>query len=252
MKITILGCGASSGVPHIGQEFPANPKNIRTRCSIHIEGRYNSLLIDTSPDLRAQALACNIKRVDAVLFTHTHADHLHGIDDIKAFNFIKQNVIDVYGDEKSMAEITGRFAYCFRPPRPEIGWFRPALRAHNITPLQSFKIGEFEILPFMQNHGNTHSLGYRIGNFIYSTDVKDFPLESREILSGADIWIVDALRKENAPTHSHLKQTLAWIEEYKPKRAYLTHMNTHMDYDKLCAELPPHIRPCYDGLQLEA
>jgi len=251
MRVTILGCGASSGVPYIGGEMPADAKNIRTRCSIHIAGEKTNILIDTSPDLRAQALANNITKVDVVLYTHAHADHLHGIDDIKSFNFIKQGVIDAYSDEKTMQEITERFAYCFKPPKPEYGWFRPALRAHNIAMLKEFSVGEFKITPFLQNHGSVHSVGYRIGNFIYSTDVKTFPEESRKILYGADIWVVDSLRKETAPTHSHLRQTLEWVEEFKPKRTYLTHMNAHMDYEALLRELPPNIEPCYDGMQFE-
>lgn len=248
MKITILGCGSSSGVPHIGQPYPANLKNIRLRASIHIEGERTGILVDTSPDLRQQALANNIKKVDAVLYTHTHADHLHGIDDIKSFNFIKQGQIPAYGDVKALEEITSRFAYCFREPKPEYGWYRPALIANKIEMRQEFKIGEFKILPFLQLHGPVHSVGYRIKNFIYSTDVKSFPSESEECLYGADIWIIDCLRREVAPTHSHLEQTLKWIEKFKPKQAYLTHMSAHLDYDQLKSELPNNVEPAYDGL----
>lgn len=251
MKVTILGCGSSNGVPHIGSPASNNPKNNRTRASIHIEGEKTSILVDTSPDLRAQALANNITKVDILLYTHTHADHLHGIDDIKAFNYLQQGQIHAYGDAKTMEVITDRFAYCFREPIPEYGWFRPALVAHTIEMLREFRIGEYKITPFTQLHGKVTSVGYRINDFIYSTDVKNFPNESKSILYNADVWIIDCLRREEAPTHSHLKQTLEWIEEYKPKKAYLTHMGTHLDYDILINELPDNVEPCYDGLQFE-
>jgi len=251
MKITILGCGASSGVPHIGGKYSSNPKNNRLRCSVYVAGERTNLLIDTSPDLRQQALANDITKVDAVLYTHAHADHVQGIDDIKSLNYIRQGPIDAYGDEKTMQEITTRFDYCFKEPKPEYGWYRPALRAHNISMLKSFEFGEFKILPFLQNHGPVHSVGYRIGNFIYSTDVKAFPAESKPSLYGADIWVVDCLRREVAPTHSHLQQTLEWIEEFKPKQAYLTHMGVALDYEELLRELPGNVKPCYDGLVLE-
>ncbi len=251
MKITILGCGSSSGVPHIGAQIPPNPKNIRTRCSVHITGEKTNILIDTSPDLRQQALDNNISKIDAVLYTHPHADHVHGIDDIKSFNYLKQGPIDAYGDEETMAEITERFAYCFKAPKPEYGWFRPSLRAHHISMLKTFQFGEFKILPFLQDHGSVHSVGYRINNFIYSTDVKNFPNESKSSLYNADVWVVDCLRREVAPTHSHLKQTLEWIEEYKPKQAYLTHMGANLDYDIIKSELPSGVAPAYDGLQFD-
>ncbi len=255
MKITILGCGPSAGVPHVGGKISDNPKNNRLRASIHIEGKRSHLLIDTSPDLRQQALANNITKIDAVLYTHAHADHLHGIDDIKSFNYLKQGQIDAFGDAKTMEEITSRFTYCFKPPKPEFGWFRPSLRAHNIEMLHEFEFGEFKILPFMQNHGSVHSVGYRINNgggiLVYSTDVKTFPPESHVALRNADIWIIDCLRRETAPTHSHLEQTLEWIAEFKPKQAYLTHMGAHLDYNELLRELPQNIQPCYDGMIVE-
>lgn len=251
MRVTILGCGSSAGVPFIGGETPANPKNSRLRASIHIAGKETSILVDTSPDLRQQMLVNKISKVDSILYTHAHADHVHGIDDIKSLNHLRQGVINAYGDEKTIDEITNRFAYCFREPRPEYGWFRPSLVANKIKIGESFQLGEFTITAFMQNHGNVHSLGYRINNFVYSTDVKSFPEESKQWLHDADVWVVDALRPDAAPTHSHLAQTLEWIDEFKPKRAVLTHMGGQMDYDQLKATLPDTVEPAFDGLVIE-
>lgn len=249
MKITILGCGASSGSPLIGGEMPANQKNIRTRASIFIEGESTNILIDTSPDLRMQAIINKIARVDAVLFTHAHADHTHGIDDIKSFNYVKRSAIPAYSNEVTIKELQTRFDYCFRAPTPEHGWFRPCLEPHVIEPLKPFQVGEFEILPIRQIHTKTmDSLGFRIGNFAYCTDVKYFPPESESALKNLDLWIVDALKKYPAPTHSDLKQTLEWIKKYQPRKAVLTHLSYEMDYAELETALPDGVEAAYDGL----
>ncbi len=256
MKITILGCGASSGSPPIGGAVPANPKDFRTRASIYIEGESTKILVDTSPDLRAQALANNITRVDAIIYTHAHADHVHGIDDVKSLNYKQEKPIPAYGDKATLHELQERFAYCFRPPVPEYGWFRPCLAPNVIEPLVAFTAGGFEILPFRQAHTKTmDSLGLRIKHngkvFVYSTDVKFFPPESESALRDIDLWIVDCLRIDPAPTHSDIKQTLGWVKKFSPRRTVLTHMGHQMRYDELVAQLPAGVEPGYDGLALE-
>lgn len=252
MKVTILGCGSSSGTPPIGKDFPANPKNIRSRASIFIEGTKTNILIDTSPDLRAQALANKINRVDAVIYTHAHADHVHGIDDIKSFNYLQNSAIPIYSNEATIKELKERFAYCFMPHKIQAGYFKASLEPNVIIPNNKFQIGEFEILVFRQMHTkNMDSLGVRIGNFVYSTDVKTIPQESEPYLQNMDLWVVDCLKKVEAPTHSDLDQTLGWIKKYKPKQAVLTHLSYEMDYDNLKETLPSSVEPAYDGMVLE-
>lgn len=252
MKVTILGCGASSGSPLIGEEMPANPKNIRSRASIFIEGESTNLLVDTSPDFRMQALSAGIKTIDAVLYTHTHADHIHGIDDAKTFAYRRKAALDAYGSKQSMDELKERFAYIFDDKPSESGWMRPYMRAHEIETGKEFTIGEFSIMPFRQEHTrNMDSLGFRINNFAYSTDVKSFPVESEQYLKGLDLWVVDCLKQEKSATHSNIEQTLSWIKRYQPKHSVLTHLSYQLDYDVLKTNLPPHIEPAYDGMVLE-
>jgi phosphoribosyl 1,2-cyclic phosphate phosphodiesterase len=249
MKITILGCGASSGSPLIGGEWPSNPKNVRTRASIFIEGESTNILIDTSPDLRMQAIVNKITRIDAVLFTHAHADHTHGVDDMKSFNYTLKAPIPAYSNAETLKELEVKFDYCFRPPTPEYGWFRPCLTPIVIEPLKPFTVGEFEIMPFRQIHTKTmDSLGFRIGNFTYSTDVKYFPPESESQLKNLDLWIVDSLKKYPAPTHSDLKQTLEWIKKYAPRKSVLTHLSHEIDYDEVAPNLPNGVALAYDNM----
>lgn len=253
MKITILGSGASSGSPLMGEEMPDNPKNIRTRASIFIEGKETNILVDTSPDLRAQALAARIKKIDAVIYTHTHADHIHGIDDIKSFAYRKKAPIPAYGDKQSMDDLTTRFAYCFAEVPTESGWVRPYMRPNIIEPGREFEIGEFKITPFTQLHTkNMDSLGFRINDFVYSTDVKSFPAGSEEYLKDIKLWVVDCLKADASKTHSDINQTLTWIKRYKPQHSVLTHLSYELDYEVLKRNLPPHIEPAYDGMVLEA
>jgi phosphoribosyl 1,2-cyclic phosphate phosphodiesterase len=251
MKITILGCGASSGSPLIGEEMPANPKNIRTRASIFIEGESTNILIDTSPDFRAQALAARIKKIDAVIYTHTHADHINGIDDIKSFAYRKKAPVPAYASRQSIDELTTRFSYCFIEKPTESGWIRPYMKPQLIEAYKEFEIGEFKITPFTQLHTkDMDSFGIRINDFVYSTDVKSFPPESEKYLRNLDLWIVDCLKADPSKTHSDINQTLSWIKKYQPKHSILTHLSYEVDYDILKTNLPPHIEPAYDGLVL--
>jgi phosphoribosyl 1,2-cyclic phosphate phosphodiesterase len=257
MKITILGCGASSGVPIIGCDCTvctsANPKNKRTRVSILVESEGTSILVDTSPDLRVQALRNNIRKIDAIIVTHAHADHINGIDDVRPFNYLNNAPLNLYCESETLQEIKERFPYCFLPPKPAgTGWYRPCLIPVTIEPPKSFTIGGIEVQPFWQNHGQSRTVGLRFGNMAYSTDTNGLPEESLEILKGIDTWIVDCLRYHPAPTHAHLEMTLEWIKQVKPKAAYLTHMNHELDYDRLMKELPQGVYPAHDGLVISS
>lgn len=250
MKVTILGCGTSGGVPRIGNHWgdcdPANPKNRRRRVSILIEHEDTVVLVDTSPDMREQCLDANVSRLDAVLYTHDHADHSHGLDELRPLAYQNKKEIPVYGDAKTLATLEHRFQYAFVP---ESDYFKPFVRSHVID--GPFTVGTIPVVPFIQHHGDKTSLGFRFGDIAYSTDVVGFPEASFEALDGVDVWIVDALQRRPHPTHSHLAQTLDWIKRVKPRRSILTHMTLDMDYATLVDELPPGVEPGYDGLVIE-
>ncbi len=252
MKITMLGSGASAGVPLIGCECAVcksnNSKNKRSRVSVMVETQGKKLLIDTSPDLREQCLRNGFREVDAIFYTHAHADHIHGIDDLRSLNFYHNAPIPAYANAATLAELKERFGYVFKPPIPEYGWFRPCLIANEITPGQKFTVEGVDVLPISQRHGRLESLGFRIGNFAYSTDVNAFPPESEPLLEGLDLWIVDCLKPQPAPTHAHLARSLEWIEKFKPKRAILTHLAHEFEYEALKAQCPAGVEPGYDGL----
>jgi len=255
MKVTILGCGASAGVPLIGCECAvccsANPRNQRSRASILIESATTRILVDTSPDLRQQALRAGIKTIDAIIYTHAHADHLHGMDDIRSFNHHGQHAIPAYGDAETMAEIQQRFDYVFQPPIPEYGWFRPCMTAHVVTPGQPLQIGDITLHPFHQEHGRVKSLGLRAGDFVYSTDVKAFPPAAAPYLKDIDCWLLDCLTDERPmPTHADLDLALQWVTQYQPKRTILTHLSHALDYDALQTTLPSGVEVAYDGMVL--
>jgi phosphoribosyl 1,2-cyclic phosphate phosphodiesterase len=256
MKITILGCGASAGVPFIGCECAVctsdNPKNKRTRVSILVETETTRILIDASPDLRQQALDNHFKTVDAIILTHFHADHVHGIDDIRSLNFHRNDVIPLYSDAETLKRMEHSFSYIFREPPKDKHWFRPAVTPVEIAPLEPFIIGDISLQPFWQDHGFVPSLGFRIGDFAYSTDVKDFPVESQPYLKGLKLWLLDCLTDERPmPTHADLNLSLEWIEKYQPKHTILTHMSHALDYDKVNAQTPEHVEAAYDGMMVE-
>ncbi len=255
MKVTILGCGGSGGVPLIGNNWgrcdPHNPKNRRLRPSIYIETRGVSILVDSSPDLREQLLAANVQRIDAVLYTHAHADHIHGIDDLRGINRLMQSAMPIYADKPTLDEIEKSFGYVFKLIPGGQGFFRPQLISNQITAYQEFKIGDVSILPLDQDHGFMRSLGFRIADFAYSTDVVEMPEQSMQHLMGLDTWIVDCFIDEPHNTHAHIEKTFAWIERLKPKRAILTHMSARLDYEKLRAQCPAGVEPGYDGLVID-
>lgn len=253
MRITILGCGSSNGVPHIGNRWgdcdPANPKNRRTRPSIFIEVAGTNILIDTSPDLREQLLRANVERIDAVFWTHQHADHVHGLDDLREVCRLMERPVETYALKEHQDEIGSRFGYAFKPLPEGHSFYRPVLNPHLIE--GPFEINGMPVVPFLQDHGWQTTVGFRIGNFAYSTDVVRLDEAAFAALEGVETWIVDCVRIEPHPVHSHLAQSLGWIERIKAKRAYFTHMGEAMDYASLMARLPKGVEPAYDGLVFE-
>ena len=249
MRVTVLGCGTSGGVPVLGNYWgncdPDNPKNRRSRVSVAVEQDDKRLIIDTSPDLREQCLANDISEVDGVLFTHDHADHTHGIDDLRIIALRRRARVPIFANRDTLGTLNRRFDYIFES---HDGY--PAIcDGHEI--MGPFNHAGFDITPFDQDHGNITTLGFRIGDFAYSTDVVSLDDAAFEALAGVKVWVVTALRYEPHPTHAHLEQTLEWIERVKPDRAYLTHMTWEMDYETLMAELPAGVEPAYDGLVID-
>jgi phosphoribosyl 1,2-cyclic phosphate phosphodiesterase len=257
---TILGCGSSMGVPRPalgwGACDPKNPKNRRRRTSLLVERHgpkgVTRVLVDTSPDLREQLLDADVDWLDGVFITHEHADHCHGIDDLRALFVRKHRRVDVYFDETTARTLKTRFSYCFEtPPGSD---YPPIATAHPLTPGRAVTIegegGPVTALPILQQHGDIPSLGFRFGGFGYSCDLKDMPDESATALVGLDVWVVDALRYKPHPSHFSLADALAWIERLKPTRAILTNLHADLDYETLCKELPSHIEPAYDGISV--
>lgn len=256
MRVTVLGCGPSSGVPLLGCTCAvctsAQPRNRRLRSSIVVADGETQILVDSAPDLRQQLLANQISRLDAVLYTHGHADHLHGIDDLRSINYLINRPLPAFGDQATLAELRSRFGYAFNNPGPRNGyWYQPKLDA---KPIQGpFRVGTMEITPFPQSHGvmRDQTLGFRFGDFAYSTDVKEIPEEGFKALEGVQVWLVDCLSERPNPAHSDLKQTLEWIRRIKPRRAILTHMSHTLDYDALVGKLPEGVEPAYDGMVID-
>jgi phosphoribosyl 1,2-cyclic phosphate phosphodiesterase len=262
LTYTILGCGSSMGVPRValgwGDCDPHNPKNRRRRCSMLItrtdaRGLRTRVLIDVTPDLRYQLLDAEVDWLDGVLITHEHADHTHGIDDLRPLFVHKRRKVDVYLDEATSRALHARFGYCFMtPPGSE---YPPIVHECRLTPGRAVTIsgqgGDIEATPVLQGHGDIPSLGFRIGNVAYSADIKNLPDESLPLMAGLDVWVVDALRKAPHPSHLNLDEALYWIDRVRPRRAILTNLHTDMDYATLRASLPPHIEPGYDGMAFE-
>jgi phosphoribosyl 1,2-cyclic phosphate phosphodiesterase len=259
LTFTILGCGSSGGVPRPalgwGKCDPKNPKNRRRRCALLVE-RHNAsggatrVLVDTGPDLREQLLDAQVQWLDGVLYTHEHADHIHGIDDLRGLFIHKRRRLDVYTDERTSAVLTNRFGYCF--VQPQGSDYPPIVNDHRIGPGHAVHIngegGSITALPFLQDHGDIPSLGFRFGGLAYSADLKTLPEESVSALAGLDLWIVDALRYAPHPTHFSVEEALDWITRIKPKRAILTNLHSDLDYERLRAELPANVEPAYDGM----
>ncbi|WP_220800118.1 MBL fold metallo-hydrolase [Roseobacter sp. OBYS 0001] len=258
IQFTILGCGSSGGVPRLGGLWgdcdPNNARNRRRRCSLLVErigadGK-TTVLIDTSPDVREQLLGENIGRLDGVVYTHSHADHVHGIDDLRMIVFNMRARLPVWADIPTKDALMQRFSYVF--VQPEGSNYPPILDMNIIDGDVTIDGagGPVTLSPFLVGHGGMDALGFRIGDVAYLPDVAHIPDDVWTKLDGLDCWIVDALRRDPHPTHSHLAQTLEWIERLKPRSAVLTNMHIDLDYETVMAETPDHIQPAYDGLRL--
>ena len=260
LEFTILGCGSSAGTPRAdgawGACDPADPRNRRSRCSMLVRRRSKedprdatTVLVDTSPDLRLQTSAAGVSRLDAVLYTHDHADQSHGIDDLRGFYLTSRRRTPCFMDRATRDTLLRRFDYVFEARE---GY--PAIcDAHDLPPHhRSWKIdgpsGPVPVVTFDQDHGGVRSVGYRFGPVAYSSDVVDFPPESLAALQGLEVFVVDALRDSPHPTHAHVAKALAWIEALKPTRAILTNLHFDLDYASLCKRLPPHVTAAYDGM----
>jgi phosphoribosyl 1,2-cyclic phosphate phosphodiesterase len=259
LRFTILGCGSSGGVPRIGNDWgdcdPANPLNRRTRCSLLVE-RLNDdgatrVLIDTSPDMREQLLRAGVASLDAVVYTHSHADHVHGIDDLRQIVIHNRRRLPVWADPPTQEALFARFGYAF--VQPEGSSYPPICDMHTIK--GPFAIagagGAITLAPFHVAHGDIEALGFRIGRTAYLPDVSAIPDEAWGHLRDLDLWILDALRRRPHPTHAHLARSLEWIERAGPRRAILTNMHNDLDHATVEAETPAHVTPAHDGLSVE-
>lgn len=253
MRVTVLGCGTSSGVPQIGCTCAVcrspDPRNRRRRCSILIETQGARLLVDTGPDLRQQCLDAGIATIDGLLYTHAHADHVHGIDDLRAINNNLMAPIPAYAHVSVFARIRERFPYVFEGGGGTHGWWRPEITAYPVE--GRFRVRGVEVVAFPQRHGRGVSWGFRVGRFAYSTDTDGLDERAFAALKGVEVWIVDALRDRPHPSHAHLELALQWIDRVSPSQAYLTHMNHEVDYADWAARLPAGALPAHDGLTIE-
>ena len=261
VRVTLLGTGGSACVPMIGGEDgtgdwgacdPSEPRNRRTRASIVIEGATGMrLLVDTAPDMREQLLACRVPQVDAVLYTHAHADHITGLDDVRILNRIAGRPLDAFATRRTLEELTRRFGYAFRPWEPP-GFFRPALVACEVQAGETIVAADMPVLLFEQDHGFGPTLGLRIGGFGYSTDVVRLDDAALAVLAGIDTWVVGCfLRRGPHKTHADLPQVIDWARRIGARRTVLTHMGTDMDWTWLRANLPAGVEPGHDGMRFD-
>lgn len=257
MRVTVLGCGGSGGVPLAtgkpGGEWgvcdPLEPRNRRRRVSLLVEEGAEAILIDTSPDLREQIIAFGIARVSAVLYTHAHADHCHGLDELRALRYRQGAPIPTYMDWATQRNLVDKFGYIFTSASDNDPLYKPLMDDRLFD--GPFQVGDVPVLPFTQEHGDMPSIGFRIGPVAYSTDVKDLDEAAFAVLEGVKLWVVDCLRDQPHPTHSHTAQTLEWIARVKPDLALLTHLNHQIDYRDLKGRCPAGVEPAYDGQVIE-
>ena len=261
LRFTILGCGSSAGVPRVGEGWgacdPRNPKNRRRRCSALLERHgpkgVTTVLVDAGSDLREQLIEADVRRLDAILITHPHADHTHGIDDLRPLFLIARRRLDVYMDEPTSLIVRRGFSYIFETPLGSD--YPPIANDVRLAADRSVTVagegGAIEATPFDLNHGEINALGFRFGGLAYTPDVKRIPEASRPYLADLDVWVIDALRYRPHPSHFSLDDALAEIEAMRPRRAVLTNLHTDLDYETLRKRLPPHVTPAYDGMRIE-
>ena len=262
LKVTILGCGSSGGVPRLGQGWgacdPENPKNRRLRCSILVQqiadhGGMTTVLVDCSPDLREQLLRVRAEVLDGIVLTHSHADHTHGIDDVRPLVIHMRRRIPIYMDTGTSSVVRRSFSYIFETPAGSM--YPPLLDERRIDENEAIIIdgagGPLTLIPFEVDHGEIPALGLRVGTIAYVPDVKTIPATAIPYVSGLSTWILDALRHTPHPSHFSVSDSLEWIERMQPTAAILTNLHTDLDYEALSSELPDHIRPAFDGLQIE-
>jgi len=256
VKVTILGSGASSGTPSIeagwGDCDPENPRNRRTRPSILVERDGRRILVDTAPDLREQMLRAGVRRLDGIVLTHGHADHLHGIDDVRGFNRVMNAAIDLWADAETLETVMERFAYVLAPLRDGVDhYYKPTLVPHTYGTVAPFRVGGIDIRAFEQDHGHSITHGLRLGDLAYTTDLVRLPDAAVAALHGVHTWIVGVFSWDPHPTHLHVDAALELRERIKPKRMVITHMSPRIDYDKLTAYVPEGVEAAYDGMELE-
>lgn len=252
-RVVVLGCGTSTGVPAIGCLEPVclsdDPRNKRLRPSILIEFENSNLLVDTGPDLRQQALQHELRRVDTVIYTHYHADHTNGIDDLRVFNFIMKKSIPCYAHPETARVLRSNFSYIFSDKSHYVG-FKPNLTIEEVG-TEPFEIGGMNILPFDMEHGGIRVMGIRVGDFAYATDCSSIPPKSMETLKGVRVLIIDALRHREHPSHLTVKQALNIVDQLKPEKTYFTHTNYELEYHETNRNLPKGVELAYDGLKLD-
>jgi phosphoribosyl 1,2-cyclic phosphate phosphodiesterase len=252
VRVTVLGCGTSGGVPRpggkdgLGEWGAANPqdrRNRRRRCSILLQDKGKTVLVDTSPDVREQLLDAQVERIDAVIWTHHHADQVHGIDDLRPYA-LRQGQIESWADQPTYAILRRRFGYCFEAEGD--GFYNPIYSTNLVE--GPFEAAGLSVTPFLQDHGTTPSLGLRFGRLAYANDVVALPEEAFGAMAGIEVLIVDAMRYRPHPTHAHLDLALSWIERVAPRQAFLTNLHVDMDYAELDRRTPAHVHPAHDGL----
>ena len=256
MKISILGSGSSGGVPVVGVGWgscdPDNPKNRRTRSCMLMELAEKTYLFDTSPDLRQQLLSANVQHLDGVFFTHAHADHLNGLDDLRGINRAMHAPLNIYCDRRTLQAIKERFQYVLTPLAEGADrYYKPVLIPTTVCAGETFLVDGIDVTVFDQDHGFSRTLGYRIGNFGYSTDLVNLPEAGFESLTGVHTWVVGCFTDHEHDTHVHVSKALEWIDRLKPTRAILTHLGPDLDHSVLSSELPEGVLAAYDGITFD-